>query len=95
MFVEVDFHGAAGAAGERVLVVPAQAVQRIGDRTVVFIAHADEPAHFEVRDVGLGGEIDGYRLVISGLSAGDLVATAGSFTLKTQLMKGEMGEHGH
>ncbi len=95
MFVEVDFHGAAGEPDERELVVPSAAVQRVGERNVVFIAHEDEPGHFEVRDVELGGEVDGYRHVISGLAVGDKVVTTGSFTLKTQLMKGEMGEHGH
>ena len=95
MVVEVDFHGATGEPDERELVVPAAAVQRVGERNVVFIAHEDEPGHFEVRDVELGGEVDGYRHVISGLAVGDMVVTTGSFTLKTQLMKGEMGEHGH
>ncbi len=95
MFVEVDFHGASGEPDERELVVPASAVQRVGERNVVFLAHDDEPGHFEVRDVELGGEVDGYRHVISGLAVGDKVVTSGSFTLKTQLMKGEMGEHGH
>ena len=95
MFVEVDFHGAAGEPGDRELVVPAAAVQRVGGRNVVFVSHEDEPGHFEVRDVELGGEIDGFRHVVSGLSVGDMVVTTGSFTLKTQLMKGEMGEHGH
>lgn len=95
MFVEVDFHGAAGEPDARELVVPAAAVQRIGERTVVFISHSDEPGHFEVRDVELGGEVDGYRHVVSGLAVGDMVVTSGSFTLKTQLMKGELGEHGH
>jgi multidrug efflux pump subunit AcrA (membrane-fusion protein) len=95
MFVEVDFHGAAGEPDERELVVRAAAVQRVGERNVVFIAHEDEPGHFEVRDVELGGEVDGFRRVLSGLVLGDMVVTTGSFTLKTQLMKGEMGEHGH
>lgn len=97
MFVEVGFE--AGAAPSQTvseeLVVPEEAVQRIGDRTVVFLPKEGEEGHFEVRDVELGGSVDGFRRVISGLAPGDRVVTKGSFTLKTQLMKGEMGEHSH
>ena len=97
MFVEVGFE--AGAAPSQTvseeLVVPEEAVQRIGDRTVVFMPKEGEEGHFEVRDVELGGSVDGFRRVISGLATGDRLVTKGSFTLKTQLMKGEMGEHSH
>jgi membrane fusion protein, heavy metal efflux system len=95
MFVEVGFQaGTAPATGEE-LMVSSEAVQRIGDRTVVFIPKEDEPGHFEARDVELGAETGGYRKVLSGLKLEDKVVTKGSFTLKTQMMKGEMGEHGH
>ena len=30
-----------------------------------------------------------------GLELGEMVVTKGSFTLKTQMQKGEMGDHGH
>jgi multidrug efflux pump subunit AcrA (membrane-fusion protein) len=97
MFVEVGFQtttadreGAAESGQE--LVIPSEAVQRIGDRTVVFIPKEGEPGRFEVRDVELGGEVAEHRRVLSGLNLGDRVATRGSFTLKTQLMKSELGE---
>lgn len=98
MFVEVGFQ--AGAAGDdsgatNELVIPDEAVQRIGDRTVVFIPKEGEQGHFEVREVELGAIVDAYRRVLSGLSLGERVVSKGSFTLKTQLMKGEMGEHSH
>lgn len=98
MFVEVGFQTGAvgeGSAGGDELVIPEEAVQRIGERTVVFMPKEDEPGHFEVRDVELGGTVEGYHRVLGGLSLGDRVVTKGSFTLKTQMMKGEMGEHGH
>jgi len=97
MFVEVGFQ-AGGAPSQVVaeeMVVPDEAVQRIGDRTVVFLPKEGEEGHFEVRDVELGGQVAGFLRIISGLAPGDRVVTKGSFTLKTQLMKGEMGEHGH
>lgn len=95
MFVEVGFHaGVAGgeSAEDQELVVPSAAVQRIGERNVVFVPEEDEPGHFKVQDVELGGETDGYRRVIAGLELGEQVVTKGSFALKTQLMKGELGE---
>ncbi len=97
MFVEVGFETGGAPPGGTVsneLVIPEEAVQRIGDRTVVFVPEEEE-GHFEVRDVEVGGVVDGYQRIISGLSLGDRAVTKGSFTLKTQLMKGEMGEHGH
>ncbi len=97
MFVEVSFEAGAPAPGSEVaseLVIPETAVQRIGDRTIVFVP-GEEEGHFEVRDVEVGGVVDGYHRIISGLALGERVVTKGSFTLKTQLMKGEMGEHGH
>lgn len=97
MFVEVNFETGTPASGREVateLAVPEAAIQRIGDRTVVFLP-GEEEEHFEVRDVEIGGVVDGYQRIISGLAPGDRVVTKGSFTLKTQLMKGEMGEHGH
>src|SRR5262249_15381274 len=93
MFVEVGFQSGA-AAGEE-LMVNSAAVQRINERTVVFALKQNEQGHFEVKDVDLGGEVDGYRKVLSGLNAGEQVVTKGSFTLKTQLLKGSMEEDEH
>jgi multidrug efflux pump subunit AcrA (membrane-fusion protein) len=98
MFVQVGFDASlsGSTAGEvEEVVVPSTAVQRIGERTVVFIPKDDEAGHFEVREVELGGEVDGFRRVTSGLRGDERVVTKGSFTLKSHLMKGELGEHGH
>lgn len=95
MFVEVGFEAGTGAVTGEELMVASEAVQRINERTVVFIPKDDEPGHFEIRDVEVGGETEGYHRVLRGLQMGDKVVTKGSFTLKTQSQKGEMGEHGH
>jgi cobalt-zinc-cadmium efflux system membrane fusion protein len=95
MFVEVGFQTGPDTPTIDELVIPDAAVQRIADRTVVFVPKIGEEGHFEVRDVELGGSVDGLNRVISGLAPGDRVVTRGSFTLKTQLMRGELGEHGH
>jgi multidrug efflux pump subunit AcrA (membrane-fusion protein) len=98
MFVEVGFEAGSSAPGgsaEKELVIPEEAVQRINDRTVVFLPKEGEKGHFEARDVELGGAAGGFQRVISGLKSGERIVTRGSFTLKTQLLKGEMGDHGH
>jgi membrane fusion protein, heavy metal efflux system len=95
MFVEVGFEtGAVGegtAEGEE-LVVPEDAIQRVGERTVVFVSEENEPGHFKVRDVELGVVVDGYRRILSGLKVGDKVVSKGSFRLKAQLLKAQFGE---
>lgn len=110
-FVEVSFRtvAQAGAASEIGLVIPDEAVQRTGERIIVFVpkdeaGHDEEKpgaakdekkektAKFEVREIEIGGVTDGMRRVTGGLKAGERVVTKGGFTLKTQLMKGELGE---
>lgn len=92
MFVEVAFQSSSGTVTGEELSVRSEAVQRIGDRNVVFIPREREPGSFEVREVELGGVAEGYQQVLSGLQAGERVVTKGSFTLKTQLMKSSMGD---
>lgn len=92
MFVDVGFETGTGQPTGEELVVASTAVQRIGDRSVVFIPKETEPGVFEIRDVDVGGETEGYQRVISGLQLGDKVVTKGSFTLKAQMMKGELGD---
>jgi len=92
MFVEVGFQASSGTATGEELMVRTEAVQRIGDRNVVFIPREGEPGAFVVRDVELGGVTDGYQRVLSGLQVGERVVTKGSFTLKTQLLKSSLGD---
>lgn len=93
MFVEVNFQARTNAGAPATeLAVPSAAVQRIGERTVVFVAEDDEPGHFQVRDVEVGGEGGGFRRVISGLKVGETVVIKGGFALKSQLLKGQLEE---
>jgi cobalt-zinc-cadmium efflux system membrane fusion protein len=95
MFAEVGFYaGTSEATGEE-LVVKSEAIQREGDKTIVFVPKTDEPGAFEIREVEIGGEAEGYTAVKSGLELGEKVVTKGSFTLKTQMEKGEMGDDHH
>lgn len=92
MFVQIGFRtGTSDATGEE-LVVPSIAIQRIGEKTVVFIPEEGEAGSFKVREVETGGESGGYTRVLEGLEIGDKIVTKGSFTLKTQMQKGELGD---
>lgn len=95
MFVEVGFQAGTGAAEGQELVVREEAIQRVGERTVVFLPKEDEENGFEVREVQVGAVRDGYARIIGGLKLGERVVTKGSFTLKAQMQKGEMGDHDH
>ncbi len=71
--------------GRTMVVVPQAAIQTIDGRTSVFIAEAGR--RFRPRTVELGAEADGLIEVRSGLTAGDRIAAAGSFVLKSELLK--------
>ncbi len=92
MFAEVGFYTGTNEANGQELVVPSGAIQQTGDKTVVFVPRENEPGAFEVREIQAGADIDGYTKVIEGLELGEKVVTKGSFTLKTQLEKGAMGD---
>lgn len=95
MFTEVGFYAGTSEESGQELVAKSEAIQREGDKTIVFVPKEDEPGAFEIREVEIGGETKGYTAVKSGLELGESVVTRGSFTLKTQMQKGEMGDHDH
>jgi RND family efflux transporter MFP subunit len=92
MFTEVGFYAGTNESGGLELVVPSDAIQRTGDKAIVFVPRENEAGAFEVREVEVAGDTEGYTRIISGLKLGEKVVTKGSFTLKTQLEKGAMGE---
>lgn len=92
MFTEVGFYAGTSESTGQELAVKTEAIQREGDKTIVFVPRDGEPGAFEIREIEIGGEYEGYTAVKSGLELGESVVTKGSFTLKTQLEKGEMGD---
>lgn len=90
MFVDVTIEGVA-SADRKELAVPAEAVQRVGERSIVFVP-TDDPERFSVRDVDVGDEVQNTRIIRQGLAADERVVTAGAFTLKSQLLKGQLAE---
>lgn len=81
---------ALGESGPRsVVAVPSQAVHEIEGRTVVFLQAGDR---FVRREVRVGSDVNGFIEIRTGLKAGDRVAAAGSFLLKSELLKQTMPE---
>jgi len=73
-----------------VLVIDDGALQTDEDKQIVFVALDDN--RFEKRVVKLGLEQRGRVEVLDGLKVGDRVVSEGSFILKSEMLKGELGE---
>jgi multidrug efflux pump subunit AcrA (membrane-fusion protein) len=71
------------------LLVPRDAVQDDGDCRLVFVS--PRPDVYQARKVGLGSRFAGYFEVLEGLAEGEEVVTTGSFQLKTEVLRGQMG----
>jgi Cu(I)/Ag(I) efflux system membrane fusion protein len=65
-----------------VVVIPAEAVIRTGDRTQVFVLR--EPGKFEPRQVKLGFESKGKVVVQEGIEAGEKVVTSAQFLVDSE-----------
>lgn len=96
MFAKVALAGSKGEARQG-LFAPAAAVQRDGDRAIVFVplGEAASATEFQLREV-VTGVSDGASIQItSGLSAGEEVVTTGAFQLKSEARKSSFGGHEH
>lgn len=79
--------GGAGVA----LAVPRDAVQTIDGQPFVFVEHG--PGKFELRPVERGSEIEGAVEIVRGLAAEERVVVSGSFILKSEALKSQMGSN--
>lgn len=75
------------------LAVPEEALQELHGDKVLFVT--GDGTEFAPRKVALGRITGGMAEVLSGLQEGERYAAKGSFLLKSELQKGELGEHGH
>ena len=75
---------------ENVLLIPDSALQTDGENQIAFVAL--DGNKFEKRVVTLGEEQQGRVQVLTGLKADEKIATEGSFILKSEMLKGELGE---
>lgn len=80
---------------KQVLSVPAAALQRVGERWLVFVPRG--PGEFEMRAVGRGRDLGLEVEVVSGLTTGETVVVDGAYLLKAEAERkaGGIDEHGH
>jgi cobalt-zinc-cadmium efflux system membrane fusion protein len=83
-----------GGEGEKVVAVPATALQRMDNQWVVFLPRGE--GRFEVRPVERGRDLGDEVAVLSGLKPGEPVVVEGAFVLRAEAEKNEGGgEHHH
>jgi len=75
---------------QNVLIIPDAALQTDEDRQIIFVAL--EGNKYQKRAVTLGLEEEGRVQVLEGVKQGEKVVTDGSFILKSEMLKGELGE---
>jgi Cu(I)/Ag(I) efflux system membrane fusion protein len=85
MFVEAALEG----CGDRTaLAVPEAAVQDDNGKSIVFVLTGER--RFARREIETGERLGGQVEVLKGLTAGETVATSGSFLLKSEMRKGSL-----
>lgn len=77
--------------GERALFIPKEAIQWDGCCNTVFIKSNEEGTLFQPTPVRLGIDTDNDYEALSGVKAGDVLVTTGSYLLKTEILKGSIG----
>lgn len=71
------------------VVVPRDALQRVGEEEVVFVARS--PVAYEARVVAVALRTPREAQLTSGVTAGERVVTTGGFQLKTELLRDSIG----
>jgi cobalt-zinc-cadmium efflux system membrane fusion protein len=83
-----------GGEGDKVVAVPATALQRMDNRWVVFLPRGE--GRFEVRPVERGRDLGNEVAIASGLKPAELVVVEGAFVLRAEAeKKAGGGEHDH
>jgi RND family efflux transporter MFP subunit len=72
-----------GETTEKVM-IPRVSIQQIGNRSVVYLADAKQAGRFVERAVTLGASSGEQVEVVSGLQAGDVILTEGSFFVRAE-----------
>ncbi|MGE3411092.1 MAG: efflux RND transporter periplasmic adaptor subunit [Dehalococcoidia bacterium] len=81
MYAEAVF---GGDVADAVLTLPRGAVQHVGDRTVVYLVDPGKAGTFIEREVRLGAATGDSVPVVSGVEAGDVVVSEGSFSVRAE-----------
>jgi RND family efflux transporter MFP subunit len=88
MFVTLAFQTGAGG---RATLVPRDAVQSIGDRTVVYVPVEGDESRFTERPVKIGPAVGDFLQILEGVKPGERVVTAGSFYLRAEAARSRTG----
>jgi len=75
--------------GEQMAVVPKDAIQWDGCCNMAFVQIGE--GEYQPRKVRLGDQVENGYVVLAGLSVGESVATQGSYLLKTEVLKSQIG----
>lgn len=78
---------AAGSTAQAAF-IPQEALQQVENNNVVFVL--TKPGTFEAREVETGRVMGGDVEVLKGLTPGETIVAKGSYTLKSQLLKGSL-----
>jgi cobalt-zinc-cadmium efflux system membrane fusion protein len=78
-----------GMSGSRLPYLPDQAIQKFGNENFVFVDRGNY--HYEKRHVDLGSRLKEGYLVSRGVSPGEMVVGSGSFKLKSEMLKSQIG----
>ncbi len=81
--------GAATGDGGTALVVPRHAIQTVDGQPFVFVQR--EPGKYEMRPVERGADLDDDVEITRGMKMGETIVVDGSFILKSEAMKAQMG----
>ena len=81
--------GAAAGDGGTALVVSRHAIQTIDGQPFVFVQR--EPGKYEMRPVERGADLDDDVEILRGLDAKETIVVDGSFILKSEALKAQMG----
>jgi multidrug efflux pump subunit AcrA (membrane-fusion protein) len=87
MFADVEI---STTAIKDALVISDTSLQSLEDEQIVFVALSD--TKFEKRVIKIGLEQHGRMQILEGVKENERVVTEGSFILKSELLKGELGE---
>jgi cobalt-zinc-cadmium efflux system membrane fusion protein len=90
MFATARIEGVHDHPSQRMLAIPASAVQVVDDHGAVFVRVKE--GVFELRRIHTGERVGELIEVINGLEPGDEVVATGSFLLKGQLLRATLGE---
>ncbi len=72
------------------LFVPEEALQDVNGSTILFVRKNDDS--FEARAVAVVNRLNGQAELSGGLRAGEVVAVKGSFVIKSEMLKSQIGQ---